>query len=156
MATKAFTGKGVILSIGTPGAGETFTPIAQLSNLTLPSVKITYEDITNLSSPSGNGATVLQEFLPTVTNPGELTATGKFLPSDAGYAALMAAWNSGAVADFKVQLPKSPDQTTTGNLYAFSGYIQEQPLPDAIDVTKAITFKLSVKLTTVVTPTPGT
>ena len=80
---------------------------------------------------------------------------GVFLPADAGQLALAAAFATGALADFKLQLPIGPAQTTTGNLYAFSGYVQDFPSPD-VQFDKTVTFKVTVKLNTVLTVTPGT
>jgi hypothetical protein len=47
-----------------------------------------------------------------------------------------------------------PGQTTAGNLYAFSGYVQEFPAPD-VQFDKVVNFKVTIKLTTVITLTQG-
>jgi|SRR5215472_11207170 len=154
-ATKGFTGKGATFSIGTtPSPASTFTVIAQLKTLAFSGQKWSFDDITCLSSPVV-GAGVLEESLPTKVSPGELAIAGVFLPSDAGQPLLLAAFNSGGLNDFKVQLPVGPGQTTTGNLYTFSGYVQDMPTPD-IQVDKAINFKATIKLNTLLTLTPGT
>ena len=65
---------------------------------------------------------------------------GIFLPDDAGQQALKTAFQSGTLENFTVQLPKGPGQTTSGNLYAFSGYVQEFPAPD-VQFDKVVNFK---------------
>ncbi len=151
--SKGYIGKGTVFSIGSGGTGETFVAVAQLKTAQFGGQKMNFEDITNLDSASV-GATVLKEQMPTTADAGTVALSGIFLPSDAGQTALTTAYN-GALTDFKIQLPKGPLQTTTGNLYTFSGYVSEQPLPD-IQFDKVLTFKVTITLTTPITSTPGT
>jgi hypothetical protein len=155
MTTKAATGKGTVLSIGTPGTGETFTSILQVKTFKLSGQKWTYEDITNMGSPS-LGVGTLKESLPTLVDAGELALSGIFLPSDPGQLAAAAAFGTGLLMDFKLQLPinAAAGQVATGNLYAFSGFVQEQPIPD-LQYDKVQSIAISIKLNTPVVTTPG-
>jgi hypothetical protein len=152
-ASKGYIGKGTVVSVGVGSGPETWTPIAQLKTAQFGGQKMNFEDVTNLDS-AAVGATVLKEQMPTTADAGTIALGGIFLPSDAGQLALATAYN-GALTDFKVQLPKGPGQSTTGNLYAFSGYVSEQVIPD-IQFDKVLTFKATVTLTTPITITPGT
>jgi hypothetical protein len=155
MPTKAATGKGTVLSIGTPGGGETFVAILQVKTFKLSGQKTTYEDVTNMGSPT-LGAATIKESLPTLIDPGELVFSGIFLPSDPGQLACAAAFGTGVLQDFKLQLPvnTAAGQSTTGNLYAFSGFVQELPIPD-LQYDKVQTLSISIKLNTAVTITTG-
>jgi hypothetical protein len=147
-ASKGFTGSKVVLKLGA-------TALAQVKTLQLSGQKVTYEDISNLDSAVlGTSAVVLKEKLPTTAEPGTLAIAGVYLPADAGYVALAAAYESQALSVFTIQLPKGPGQTTTGNLFTFSGYVSEQPNPD-VQWDKTLTFKTTIELTTEIVVTPG-
>jgi hypothetical protein len=157
MATKGYTPKGAVLSIGTPGTGETFTSILQVKSISITPAKTEFDDMTNLGSPTF-GNVVIKEPIPVSVTPGSFTAQAIYLPSDTGLAALRAAFSTQALQDFKLQLP--PDtfggQTTTGDLIAFSGYVMEQPITDtAGGPDKILVYKISATITTVPVITPG-
>jgi hypothetical protein len=156
-ATKGATGSGVTLSIATPGTGETFVSILQARSISWTQPKLQTADSTCLSSPTLGGATV-KEYLGTLIEPGALQAEAIYLPSDSGLEALDTAFKTGgAVRDFKIQFPAiaAYGQTTSGNLYTFSGIVLEQPLPDGISVDKITPYKVSVQITTPITVTIG-
>ena len=150
--SKGMVGFGTLFSIGVGTSPEVFTHIAQLKTGQFAGQKINFDDITNLDSPVQN-LSVLKEVLPATADAGTLALGGIFLPADAGQLALQAAYG-GALTDFKIQLPKGPGQSTTGNLYTFSGYVSEGVYPD-IQFDKTLTFKAMVTLTTLITLTPG-
>ena len=150
--SKGFTGRGTTLSMG-PSPATTFTKVAQVKTFSYAGQKWSFDEITN-SDSQAIGPGVLKESIPNEVDPGELSIAGVYLPSDAGQLALAAAFNSGVLQDFELQLPLGPGQTTTGNLMKFSGYIEDPALPD-VDYSKSLTFKATVKLTTLVTVTPG-
>ena len=153
MATKGVTGRGTVFSIGIAGSPETFTAIMNMKTYSFSGNSLKFDDISNLNS-STNGGVIVEESLPATEDPGTFTASGIFIPSDAGQTALAAAWGTHALTDFKVQFPVAGSQTTTGNLYTFSGYLQDNPVPDA-DYSKAIMVKFTIKLNTAVTVTGG-
>jgi hypothetical protein len=156
MATKGAPATGVTISIGTPGTGETFVAIGQLQSVTWTQPTLQLQDVTNLSSPTLGQAT-LNEYLPTNIEPGTLSGTVIYLPGDAGQVAANAAFLSGVVHDFKIQFPALAEfsQTTAGDLYAFSGFLKTQLLPDGLDPKKVMTAKFEIQLTTAVTRTAG-
>ncbi len=145
-----FTGKGTVLSMG---QAATYTAVGQIKTIQFNGQKWSFDDITNLGSPA-IGPGVLEEALPAKLAPGELAVGGIFLPNDAGQEALNTAFQAGTLENFKVQLPMGPGQTTAGNVYAFSGYVQEFPAPD-VQFDKIVNFKVTIKLTTVITLTQG-
>ena len=153
MATKGVTGRGTVFSIGVAGSPETFTPIMNMRTYSFSGNTVKFDDISNLNS-SVNGGVIVEESIPASEDPGTFTASGIWIPSDAGQTALAAAWGTHGLTDFKVQFPIAGAQTTTGNLYTFSGFLQDNPLPDA-DYSKAITIKFAIKLNTAITPTVG-
>jgi hypothetical protein len=152
-ATKGYTGKGTVLSVGSGGTSETFLPVLQVKTFQFSGQTWKFDDISNAGSPVA-GAGVLEEALPSTMSGGSLAVSGVFLPTDPGQTALATAFNSGTLTDFKLQLPLAPGQTSTGNLYAFSGFVQEFPLPD-IQFDKALTIKATIKINTVITVTVG-
>jgi hypothetical protein len=150
------TGSGVVLSIGNAASPPTYTSILQLKSISWTQPTLGTEDATCLSSPTIGNATVKQ-YLPTVIEPGKLEATAIYLSTDTGLGALSTAFSTQTISEFKLQFPviTAFGQTTTGNLYSFSGYVLEQPLPDGIDPTKLLTYKVSIQITTAVTFTAG-
>ncbi len=153
MSGKGTTGIGAVVSIGVAGSPETFVPILQTKTYAFAGQTVTYDDTSSLDSPIVAGAG-LEENIPARYAAGTFKTTGIFLPSDPGYIAVMTAFNGGAQADFKVQLPKGVAQATAGNLYAFGAFISDMPLPD-ISFDKAMTISLNLKINTVITITPG-
>ena len=147
-ASKGYIGKGTVLKFGS-------TAVAQLKTLQFAGQKINFEDISNLDSPVlGTSAVPLGENLPNKAEPGTMALAGIFLPSDTGQLALETAYLGAALSSFSIQLPMGPGQTTQGNLYAFSGYIVEQPLPD-VQFDKTLTFKTTIQVAGAITITPG-
>jgi hypothetical protein len=155
MGSKGFTGKGTVFSIGSGGAGETFTAVAQLKTLQLSGAKINFEDISNLDSPVlASGQIVLKENMSVTADLGTMAVAGLYLPMDTGKQAMDTAYD-GLPHDFKIQLPKGPGQTTAGNLFAFSGIIAENPKVPDIQFDKILNFKTTIQLTTDINVTPG-
>jgi hypothetical protein len=154
MATKGSTGKGAILSIGNGGSGETFTPVMQLKQIEISGQTIKFDDQTNLGSPA-QGAVTLEEALPTTASPGQVKISGIFLPTDPGQTSLASAYLSAALTDFKLTFPLFPGQTTSGMVFAFSGWVQDMPNAVSIDFSKTILFSTTIKLNTPITVTAG-
>ncbi len=153
--SKGYTGKGTVFSIGSGGMTETFTAIAQLKTGQFAGQKINFDDISNFDGPTlGTSGVAFNEKLPNTADPGTLALQGVFLPTDAGQLDLDTAYASAALTDFKIQLPKGPAQTTSGNLYAFSAYVSERPLPD-LQWDKTLGFKVTLEIQGDITITPG-
>lgn len=131
-----------------PTSSPTGIAILQIKEHTLPNQKLAFDEITNTGSPSNVAGTVTKEFTPTVLDPGEYTATGIFLPTDPGLAAIQAAFASGLPNQFQIQLQPIAGQATTGNVYEFNAWVQEMPVPVSIAADKSLTVKFSLKLNT--------
>lgn len=146
MATNFLIGKGAVFSISTDGT--TFTPVKQLKTIQFSGAKSDYEDITNLDSA---GAT--REWAPTLLDSGQASISGVFDPVDPGQEALSAAFLAQTKVSCKLQFAKASDETTTGMLRTFSGYISERTLDAQFD--KSSTITATVKITGVITDTFG-
>ena len=176
-ATKAGTGAGAIVIISAtpatlaspapypaaPPVAMTLAPattptgiaVFQIKEIAqMPNPKWAFDETTNVGSPAV-GIGVQKESWPTTVDPGEFSATGVFLPSDPGVIALQTAFMSGLAQSFQVQLMPIAGQSTTGNLYAFTGYVQELPAPTNISAEKVITTKISIKLNSMPTILEG-
>ncbi len=154
MSTSGYTGKGTVLSIGSALTTPTYTPVAQVKTYQFSGQTWKFEDVTNNDSTAA-GPGVIEEFVPTVVSGGTMAISGVYAPDDIGRDALAAAFASGSLLPYKLQLPVGPTQTTAGNLFAFNAYVQEMPLPD-VQFDKAMTFKCTLKIDSVITVTKGT
>jgi hypothetical protein len=154
-ATKGFAAAGGTVSIDVSN-GNSFVNIGQVKSISFTNPKWQYEDVTCLSSPTF-GPGVVKEQTPTLLDPGTMTGQAIYLPSDAGLVALRASNLAGNVAAFKVQLPIDivGGQSSAGDKYTFSGYVSELPLPDTLDTSKIVTYKFTVQINTVISPTQG-
>ena len=137
-----------------PATTPTGVVIMQLKDLTLPTLKMSYDTVTNTQSPVAVDGTVTNEYVPTVVDGGDFTATGIFNPLDTGLAALQTAFFSGLANAFQVQLQPIGAQTS-GNVYQFNAFVSELPVPTTADVTKALTYKISLKLSGLMTVLVG-
>ena len=175
-STKAGTGYGALLvisatpaTLAAPASYPTQPPVAltvapattptgiailQLKEFTVPAQKWTYDDITNTSSPAV-GVGVQKESLPTLVDTGEFSATGLWLATDAGLIALQTAFATGLANSFQIQLKPIAGQSTSGNIYAFTAFVSSNPVPMNISVEKAITYKVDLKLDSMMTVLVG-
>ena len=128
--------------------------VMQMKAFTMPSQKYSFDDVTNTSSPA-IGVSVLKENAITVLDPGEASFEGVMVPSDPGLVALQAAFAAGIPQQFQVQLPPISGQSTVGNVYEFNAWVAENPQPTSISADKAITVKVSLKLSSLMTVAVG-
>jgi len=148
LVSKAFTGKGTVFSIGTAGVTPTYTGVSELKTFSFSGTKNDTEDVTN-SDSAGRA----REFLVTLLDSGEISVSGNYVASDAGQIAFRAAFNSGVILPFKIQLPLAPGQTTLGDLFTFLGLVTENALDLQFD--KATSFAGKVKISGLITYTEG-
>jgi len=107
-------------------------------------------DVTNFESGFS------QEFIATILNQGELKISGNRVSSDAGQVAVQSAFdgaNAGTLQQFKLQLAKSPAQTTSGDSMTFAALVQSVSFD--VDVAKEITYSVNLKCSGVWTYTEG-
>ena len=147
-------GTAPVTAAWTEGPAVTGVAILQLKEFSIPEQTWKYDSVTNTGSPV-IGVGVMEENLPTTVDPGIFTATGIFLPSDAGQIAMQTAFATGLANSFQVQLKPIAGQSTTGNTYAFTGFVSKDPVPTNIDASKAATIKVEIKLDSLMTVATG-
>jgi hypothetical protein len=140
--SQAQSGRGSTLSIG-----ATPTLIGEVKNVPFTSGKWQTADVTNFES--GNDA----EFISTIRDNGTVTFDGNRVSADAGQQAVETAYDTGEIAAFSLQLPKSAAQTTKGDAYTFNALVISRDF--TVDVTKEIDWKVELKISGAVTFTAG-
>ena len=145
-SSQAGIGLGSILSIGTVGATPTFTLVGELKSLTQSGRSVGTEDTTNFQSSA-------KEFLPTLVDSGTWDFSGNRIGSDAGQIAMEAAFSGLSLLPFKIQLPKTSKQTTAGDTFTFTALVQD--LNYSVSVDKAVTVTGKLKVSGIITETPG-
>jgi predicted secreted protein len=140
--SQAQAGRGSTLSIGS-------TPVAigELADVPFKRGEWDNVDVTNFESGSD------QELLPTIRKSVTFTLKGNRVSTDAGQAAVETAYQSGALATFKLQLLKNPAQTTTGDYYSFSAYIKASDFD--VKTTDKIEFSITLQTSGAITLTEG-
>lgn len=140
-------GSGCTLSIGgITGAGgsDTFVPLGELSDFSFDGIKRSTTNNTNFDS----GNTV--QYLGTLLDYGTLSGTYNRVSNNAGQLALLAALQSGAAYDFKLQLVPNAltGQILTGDSYLLSGIVTEAGAFD-LSQSKVSSEKFSIQLNSV-------
>lgn len=138
MSTTAFSSQGTQLKVAISG---TPTLIPYCITVQMPPIKQTFDDITNLDSPSGfpERLSVGKEFV-TVSVP------MVFDPTNAVHQFLMAAAIAQTNCDFTLVLSDSGNGTST-----FSGYVSMEPVADT---RKALRNTMTIEVTSAITYTP--
>jgi hypothetical protein len=136
-------GKGTTLSIG-----STPVLVGEIMKLGQQGRKNQTVSTTNLQSSS-------EEFIGTIPDQGTWQLEGNRVGNDAGQVAMEAAFASGAVTPFVVQLPKTPAQTTTGDKYTFNGIVEDLNY-DGMAPKTTISFKATLKVSGPITFAAGT
>lgn len=140
--SQAQAGRGSTLSIG-----ATPTPIGEIKTATLTGSQWGTADVTNFESG------ISQEFITTIRNEGEFSVAGNRVSSDAGQVAVEAAYQSGAISAFVLQLVKTATQVTTGDKYTFNALVLSRDFD--VDVSKEISWSVKLKVSGPVTLTEG-
>lgn len=110
--SKAQAGRGSVLSIG-----GTPTEIGEVSDVPFNRPEWDFVETTNFDS------TIDAEVLTVIRKVADVEFTFNRVSSDAGQVLVETAYNSGALAAFVLQLPKTPTQTTAGDKYVFSAFV---------------------------------
>ena len=140
--SQAQAGRGSTLSIG-----ATPTLIGEITDLPLDLPKWDTADVTNLESGMDS------EVLPTIRKTASITIKGNRVSSDAGQMAVMTAYGAGTKVAFTVTLPKTATQTSTGDSWAFSGYVLSASF--TVNPTKQIDFSIDIESSGAFVPTAG-
>jgi hypothetical protein len=145
--TQAQSGLGTVLAINTGTSGSpTWTTIGEVVDLTQSSYQNESDDATNLQSSA-------REFIATILNPGTWEMTINRVSSDAGQTALLSNFNSRANVMFKITLPKTATQVTSGDSYAFTAMVEKYG--ESIKADKKISISASLKVSNAITLTVG-
>lgn len=140
----AQTGRGAVISIT---VASVVTPIGEVISWTPSGRSLPTEDVSNLESLS-------REFISTLPDEGEFEVVTNRVSSDAGQAAVEAAFEGGAKQTFTVVYPKTAAQTTLGDKYVYSAIVSEA-MGGAITFDKKITYTFKVKISGAPTITLG-
>jgi hypothetical protein len=138
----AQTGAGSSLSIG-----STPTLIGEIKSSGISGAQWSTADVTNFQSNFN------QEFINTIRNNGSLKLAGNRSSADAGQVLVEAAFASGALQPFVLQLPKTALQTTAGDKYAFFALTESREFDVTVD--KEISYSVSLKISGAVVFTIG-
>lgn len=131
-------GKGTILQLE---IASVFTAIAQLVNVTPPSMSVGTSETTHLAS-------TWREFIGSIPDGGEITFTIEYDSADASHAALSSKFAGCAVENWKVLFNDAGDTEV-----AFSGIITGFSW-DEVVIDNVVTASLTVKVSGTVTVTP--
>jgi hypothetical protein len=141
-------GLGTVLSVNTGTVSTpTWTAVGELNKLNLSGRQAGTADTTNFAS----GA---REFKPTLITSGSWEFGGNRVGGDAGQVAMEAAFVGLAMKSFKIQLPISGAQTTTGDSFTFTALVEE--LDYSVEVDKVVTISGRLKVSGILTETAGT
>jgi len=139
MASSAFWAYGSTLQIGDGATPEVFTSIAEITELTPPSMERDDIDVSSNSSSDG-----YREFIPGMRDGGEVEMTANWLPTNATQDAVtgvLSTFNDNLLHNYKIVLPNSLATI------AFSGFVtafeMELPLEEQGKLT--CTIKVSGK-----------
>lgn len=139
----ASAGRGSVLSVG-----ATPTIVGEVKSSGFQGNKWDTADVTNYQSGPD------REFIVTVRDNGTLKLSGNRVALDAGQVIVEAAYQSGAITAFVLTLPKASGETTSGDKYAFNALVESRSFD--VDVTKEISWEVSLKISGAVTFTAGT
>lgn len=121
--------------------------VGDLSSISSPSMTQEELDVTTLDSDGG-----YREFIGGFKDPGEVSLTGYFVPSDEGQVELYRVFDTGEQADFEIEFPPQ-----MGAKWQFSGIVTAYNTP--IDLEEAVGFEVTIRVSgkptlTLPTPTP--
>ena len=151
MASKAQAGRGTVVSIGgVVGSGSqgTYTVLGELNSFPLKAPKFQFEDVTSFDSGLD------MEYLSTIRGDGSVTLSMNRVGSDAGQLVIQGAAGNGSLYAFKVVLPLTATQSTTGDTYTFNAYVLSTGDID-ISPTKKIGLSVDLKISGPVTLVTG-
>ncbi len=95
-----------------------------------------------------------KSFIPVIIDSGTVKLVGNRVSSDLGQQAVTNAFEGLEVLPFTLTLPKTAAQTTSGDVISFDALIQSSDF--TVDVTKAVTFDITLKVSDAIVTTPGT
>jgi len=137
MGSNAIPAFGTKLKRGDGGAPETFTDVAEVTDLSGPELSAEESDVTNHSSGS---ATPWRDIIPTLLDAGEVSLSLSFLPGTQGHKNLLSDFLNRVKRNWQLVFPDSV-QTT----WSFSAYVMS--ISPAEPVDEALTAELTLRVT---------
>jgi hypothetical protein len=130
--------------------GVSYTEMPGINSVQIPMPSQEFVDITTLDSPNGT-----RERLPTLIDYGTITLGGIHTPDgfDQSYDDMIASRDAKTPIYYRVTLPKSAGQSTTGDIVTFRGY--PTPKTEGADIGGVYNISIEVQVTGDVTFTPG-
>lgn len=137
--TDGVIGLGTLLKIGNGVSGETFSPIAEVKDITGPGLTREFAEFTHQQSTGG-----YREYKPTFKNSGDVTFKCNFIPDDTtqGFATsgLMKDYEDGTLRKFQLAFPD------TGNTVAtFDAYVAN--LQPTAPIANALELNVTLRVT---------
>lgn len=115
--------------------GATFTTIAELTDISGPSLEADELDVTSHDSPNG-----YREYIQGLKDAGEVSIEGNFLPGNATQETLLADYESGDVVNYQIVFPDAGSTT-----WGFAAFVTA--FEPAAGVEDVLTFSATLKLT---------
>lgn len=144
MATKQRIAYGATIEWGTDGT--TYASIPEAEGLAVPEVQVEYIDVTNMDSAGG-----FREFIAGLKDAGEITIPCGY--TSAAYATAVGYQTNGTLVYFRTELPLETGQSTTGDIFVFTGYVTPRLQTNAVG--EAIKMDLVIRTSGNVTFTAG-
>lgn len=139
MATDALIGNGGKFELGNDdGPPETFTEVAEVTNISPPSDQVDVIDATHLQSPDAT-----REFIIGLRDPGECTLDINFVPGGAGDTKLQAVRAARKPVTCRITYP--PVGAAAAVTWTFTGILTgyEPAAPNDDKMTASVTFKVT-------------
>jgi len=149
--SSAFTGLGLVLSIGTNDSLPVYTTIGEIKSASAPGLKNDTVDVTNVESISG-----VKEFLASLSDAGEVPVSVNYIPGDAGQVAAYNAALAKTRMPFQLTLPPASIASSTNTkpgYWTFTGLVTEWG-PAEIPLDKEATLPMKIKVSGLPTFTP--
>lgn len=124
--------------------GSTFTEVPEAKGIPVPATTQEYPEVTSLSSANG-----FREFIAGLKDGGEVSFNCGY--TSAGYTLISGL--DGVLAYIRCTFPLAPNQTTTGDVFTFRGFVT--PAIDANDVGAPIGLDVAVRVSGAPTFTAG-
>lgn len=134
MATKARIVYGASSEWSSDG-GTTFTDISEATAIVVPETQVDYQEATSLDSAGG-----FKEYVPGLKDAGEIAIPCNY--TSAIYALANGYRAAGAVITFKTTLPLETGQSTTGDVFEFTGYVSPQLETNSVGDIIAMTLNV--------------
>jgi hypothetical protein len=139
----AQAGRGSLLTVG-----GTPTTVGEVKSAGISGNQWGTVDVTNFQSGPD------REFILSVRDNGSLKLQGNRVSADPGQVIVEAAYQSGVITAFALTLTKTAAQTTNGDKYTFNALVESRSFD--VDVTKEISWNVSLKISGAVTLVSGT